>query len=112
MLVYNSPELLDLLASEEPKPVNNEFTEQPIESTPVKNIRKRFIQQGGLGSRQPVDGYYSQHDIRKYQCVHCKKMFEWSADLDFTDFGEVIDNLCSDCRKVLRSMRTNHPEIK
>lgn len=45
-------------------------------------------------------------------CCNCKKKYEWTPDLDFTDFGDVIDNVCSDCRKLLREMRTNHPEMK
>ncbi len=79
---------------------------------PVRNIRKTYIQQGGLGTRVSMDGYYSPHEMKKYQCIHCKVIYTWTPDLDFTDFGDVIDNLCSNCRKELRTMRTNHPEMK
>lgn len=88
---------------------------EPVESRslePARNIRKTYIQHGGLGNKVSLDGYYSHHDLIKYQCVHCKKQFHWTYEYEGTDFGDVIDNLCLDCRKVLRTMRTNHPEMK
>ena len=84
----------------------------PWEHEPVENRRKKYIQHGGLGGKVSLDGYVSPHELKRYQCVHCKKMYVWTSNLDFTDFGDVIDNLCSDCRKELREMRTNHPEMK
>ncbi len=82
----------------------------PDEFLPVEVRRKKYIQQGGLGG--PMDGRKSHHDIRQYMCANCHKTYQWTNDLDFTDFGDVIDNLCGDCRKILRTMRTNHPEMK
>lgn len=137
MTIYNSPDLQNILddapdtehgmSSEELgqqfekifKPAPPEATElsQPVDpwsTQPARNIRKRYIQHGGLGNRPPVDGHYSHHDLVKRQCVHCKETFTWEPDYDFTmnDFGEVIDNLCLKCRKELRAMRTNHPEMQ
>lgn len=119
MSVYYSPDLLALF-DEEPKKqtlpegeIKKPSPEQvdPWSLEPARNIRKQYIQHGGLGSREVVDGYYSHHDLKKYQCVHCKETFHWTPDLEYTDFGEVIDNLCQKCRKELRAMRTNHPEM-
>lgn len=76
----------------------------PNEFLPVENRRKSRLIQGGIGS--PI------MEKQPHFCTHCKKRFEYTPDLDFTDFGDVIDNLCRDCRKILRSMRTNHPEMK
>lgn len=76
----------------------------PREFEPIENRRKKYLQQGGLGS--PV-----QERIPHF-CTHCKKQFDYAISLEFTDFGDVIDELCSDCRKILRGMRTNHPEMK
>jgi hypothetical protein len=76
----------------------------PREFEPIENRAKSREHEGGLGSTfQPR---------RVHQCAHCKKQYEWSNDLDFSDFGDVVDNLCTDCRKLLREMRTNHPEMK
>jgi hypothetical protein len=76
----------------------------PREFEPVENRRKSRLQQGGLGS--PV------MERQPHFCTHCKKQYQWTPDLDSTDFGDVIDNLCPDCRVILRQMRTNHPEMK
>jgi len=84
----------------------------PRSLEPARNIRKTYIQQGGLGSRVNITGHYSHHDLTNYHCVHCKKTYHWSPEMEHSDFGDVVDNLCLDCRKLLRSMRTNHPEMK
>jgi hypothetical protein len=76
----------------------------PREFEPIENRRKSRIQEGGLGS--PVQ------QRRQYMCAHCHVTYEWTNDLDFTDFGDVIDNLCTACRKLLREMRTNHPPLE
>ena len=118
MSVYYSKDLLDLLEGEPQKNLSDGEIKKPSPEQvdpwslePARNIRKTYIQQGGLGSRIPVDGQYSHHDMKKYYCVHCKEPFTWTPDLEYTDFGEVIDNLCQKCRKELRAMRTNHPEM-
>jgi hypothetical protein len=80
------------------------------EFEPVENRRKKYIQQGGLGG--PMDGHKNPRERQQYQCAHCHKTYEHTTDLDFTDFGDVVDNLCGDCRRLLREMRTNHPEMK
>jgi hypothetical protein len=79
------------------------------EFEPVENRRKKYIQKGGLGG--DLNGFKNKRERTQYKCVNCKKEYEWSSDLDFTDFGEVIDNLCGDCRKILREWRTNHPPM-
>jgi hypothetical protein len=76
----------------------------PREFEPIENRRKSRQQEGGLGS--PF------MPRRQHQCAHCHNAYEWSPSLDFTDYGDVVDNLCEDCRKLLRQMRTNHPEMK
>lgn len=80
------------------------------EFEPVENRRKKYISQGGLGN--DLNGHKNPHERRQHQCAHCHKNYQWAANLDFTDFGDVVDNLCQDCRKLLREMRTNHPEMK
>lgn len=89
-----------------PEPVD------PRSLEPARNIRKSYIQKGGLGNAVSMTGHYSHHDLVRYQCVHCKKSFHWSSEMEHSDFGDVMDNLCLECRKVLRTMRTNHPEMK
>lgn len=81
----------------------------PWEHEPVENRRKKYVQQGGLGT--PMEGHKNPRELRQYKCVNCKRIYQWTNDLDFTDYGEVIDNLCSDCRKIQREWRTNHPPI-
>ena len=76
----------------------------PREFEPIENRKKSRQIEGGLGSRFMPR--------RQYKCAHCHKDYEWSNDLDFTDFGEVVDNLCKECRELLRAMRTNHPAMK
>lgn len=75
----------------------------PSEFLPVETRRKTRVIQGGIGS--PV------MEKKVYFCTHCKKRYEYTPELDFVDFGDVVDNLCGDCRKILRTMRTNHPEV-
>lgn len=99
--------LIALLESQrKPDPVD------PRSLAPARNIRKSYIQKGGLGNAVSITGHYSHHDLVKYHCVHCKKIFHWSPEMEHVDFGDVMDNLCLDCRKELRAMRTNHPEMK
>lgn len=76
------------------------------EFEPIENRRKSRIQDGGLGS--PPGGT----EKRRYFCCNCKKEYRYTPDLDFSDFGEVIDNICGECRKALRNMRTNHPAME
>jgi hypothetical protein len=82
----------------------------PNEFIPVTARRKRFVQQGGLGGE--LNGLRPNSEIHQYQCAHCHKDYTWSTTLESTDFGDVVDNLCPECRTLLRSMRTNHPEMK
>ena len=82
----------------------------PWEFEPVETRRKKFIQQGGLGN--DLNGWKNPREKKQYICVHCRKRYEWKPDLESTDYGDVVDNLCSDCRRELRTMRTNHPEMK
>lgn len=103
-------EILNLIEDYERK--NSPEPVDPRSLQPARNIRKSYIQQGGLGSRVAIDGYYSHHDLTNYHCVHCKKTFYWTHEYEGTDYGDVIDNLCLDCRKELRKMRTNHPEMQ
>jgi hypothetical protein len=81
----------------------------PREFLPVENRRKRYNHQGGLGTQ--LDGHKNPIERQQYQCAHCRKTYEWTSSLDTTDFGDVVDNLCVECRAVLRGMRTNHPEM-
>ncbi len=79
------------------------------EFEPVESRRKKFIEQGGLGG--DLNGHHNPRERRQYKCCNCKKDFQWSNNLEFTDYGGTIDNLCTDCRKLQRKMMTNHPEM-
>lgn len=85
----------------------------PWEFVPQENRRKRYVVQGGLGN--DLNGHKNPRERQQHICVRCRTRFEYdSQELDFSnnDFGEVQTNLCAECRKVLRTLRTNHPEMK
>lgn len=80
------------------------------EHEPFISRRKRFTEQGGLGG--DLNGHKNPRELRQHKCCHCGKTFTWTPDLQFSDYGEAIDDLCQDCRKEQRAMMTNHPEMK
>lgn len=82
----------------------------PWEFEPVESRRKKYTEQGGLGN--DLNGHHNPREIRQYRCCHCQKTFQWNNNLEFTDYGQAIDNLCPECRQLQRAMMTNHPEMK
>lgn len=85
----------------------------PWELEPVASRRKRFVA-NGVYPRDHVqlNGWKNPREKQRHWCCRCKKEFEWMAELEFTDFGQVVDDLCKECRVELRKLMTNHPEIK
>ena len=79
------------------------------EYEPVQNRRKRYVNQGGLGN--DLNGWKNPREVQRYTCMQCGKQYDYTPDLDCSDFGECLDVWCGECRKKLRSMRTNHPEM-
>lgn len=80
------------------------------EHEPVANRRKKFIDHGGIGN--DLNGFKGNREKKQYRCCNCKKKFEWDNTLEYSDYGTTVDNICGPCRKIQRTMMTNHPEMK